>query len=60
MPAFTFEKIPAPPRIEAGEPAPSLKPRGKLARLVDRLADVRSRSSEKRPSRSKPRKATNV
>jgi hypothetical protein len=59
VPAFSFEKIPAPPRIEAIAPAATAKPRGRLARLVDRLVVLRLKSTEprhQRPVRAKPRK----
>lgn len=53
VPAFSFEKIPAPPRIEivAPQDAATLgtaKPRGRFARLVDRLTVLRLQSTEAR------------
>jgi len=56
VPAFSFEKIPAPPRIEPAAPAVDAKRRGRFARLVDRLAELRMRSSGRRAVRAKPRK----
>jgi hypothetical protein len=42
MPVFSFEKIPAPPRIEgAAQPSAGPKRRSRLARLVDRLTEMR-------------------
>jgi hypothetical protein len=64
VPAFSFEKIPAPPRINiatplsAAKPA-AAKPRGRFARLVDRLTMLRLQSTEarvRRPGRGKARK----
>ena len=51
MPAFTFEKIPAPTRIESGSPVLSIKQRGKLGRLVDRLTEMRLQSYDARSRR---------
>jgi hypothetical protein len=56
VPAFSFEKIPAPPRIDAIAPAVDAKRRGRFARLVDRLAELRLRSEARRATRAKPRK----
>src|SRR5437879_2134483 len=59
VPAFSFEKIPAPPRIGITAPTSVAKPRGRLARLVDRLTVLRLQSTEARvrdASRSKARK----
>ena len=56
VPAFSFEKIPAPPRTEPIAPAVDAKRRGRLARLVDRLAELRMRSEARRATRAKPRK----
>jgi len=57
VPAFSFEKIPAPPRIEAVAPRPEVQRRGRFARLVDRLAELRMRSDARQIARAKPRKA---
>ena len=43
MPAFTFEKISPPPRTESPPPI-SPAHRSRLARLVDRLTEMRLRS----------------
>ena len=56
VPAFSFEKIPAPPRIEPIASADDAKRRGRFARLVDRLAGLRMRSEVRRAVRTKPRK----
>jgi hypothetical protein len=59
VPAFSFEKIPAPPRIEIVAPQNAAKPRGRFARLVDRLTVLRLQSTEARVrgrARSKARK----
>ena len=56
VPAFSFEKIPAPPRIEGIASAVEAKRRGRFARLVDRLAELRMRSEARRALRAKPRK----
>ena len=58
VPAFSFEKIPAPPRTEPIAPAVDAKRRGRFARLVDRLAELRMRSEAQRAVRAKPRKRT--
>lgn len=55
VPAFSFEKIPAPPRINIVAPTAKAKPRGRLARLVDRLTVLRLQSTEARV-RGKARK----
>jgi hypothetical protein len=56
VPAFSFEKIPAPPRIVTSASAP--EPRGRFARLVDRLAVLRLKSTApRRTARPKSRKA---
>jgi hypothetical protein len=52
VPAFSFEKIPAPPRIVAPAAAVvAAKPRGRFARLVDRLVVLRQKSTEPRSQR---------
>jgi hypothetical protein len=59
VPAFSFEKIPAPPRIDIITPQSTAKPRGRFARLVDRLTVLRLQSTEARvrdTRRSKARK----
>jgi hypothetical protein len=56
VPAFSFEKIPAPPRIDTTSPAVDARRRGRFARLVDRLAELRMRSEARRAMRAKPRK----
>jgi hypothetical protein len=58
VPAFSFEKIPAPPRIEIVAPTTAAKPRGRFARLVDRLTVLRLQSTEARvrSGRGKARK----
>jgi hypothetical protein len=52
VPAFSFEKIPAPPRINIAPPSSAAKlgskPRGRFARLVDRLTMLRLQSTEAR------------
>ncbi len=53
MPAFTFEKIPGPPRIEPGRPIPAVKRRGALAMFLDRLASARMRRTERDIDRAK-------
>ncbi len=58
VPAFSFEKIPAPPRTEPVAPAGAPKRRGRFARLVDRLAELRTQSEAQRAVRAKPRKRT--
>jgi hypothetical protein len=50
LPAFSFEKISSAPRIEPA-PAPVVKRRGRLARLVDRLAAMRLQAYEVRNRR---------
>jgi hypothetical protein len=56
VPAFSFEKIPAPPRIITSAAAP--EPRGRFARLVDRLVVLRLKSTApRRTARPKSRKA---
>jgi len=61
MPAFTFEKISPPPRIETPPPVLPAR-RSRLARLVDRLTDMRSRSdgSDRARQRAVPRKDTST
>jgi len=57
VPAFSFEKIPAPPRITIATPMTAAKPRGRFARLVDRLTMLRLQSTEARVrGRGKARK----
>jgi len=59
VPAFSFEKIAAPPRIEIVAPAGAAKPRGRFARLVDRLFVLRLKSTtprSRRPVRLKARR----
>jgi hypothetical protein len=61
VPAFSFEKISAPRRIDTAPQAQTSKQRGRFARLVDRLAEMRLRSYDVRGRRlsgtAKPRKA---
>jgi len=62
VPAFSFEKIPAPPRIIIAPPLTltklsPVKPRGRFARLIDRLTMLRLQSTEARVrGRGKARK----
>jgi hypothetical protein len=60
VPAFSFEKISAPPQIDTAPQAQLSKQRGRFARLVDRLAEIRLRSYDVRGRRftgtTKPRK----
>jgi hypothetical protein len=57
VPAFSFEKIPAPPRIIIAAPLTAAKPRGRFARLVDRLTMLHLKSTEARArGRGKARK----
>jgi len=51
VPAFSFEKISAPPRVDTADPTQSPKQRGRFARLVDRLAEMRLRSYDVRGRR---------
>ena len=58
MPAFMFEKISPPPRAEAAPPPLAPKRRGRFARLVDRLAEIRLQSYDVRTGRlAKKRKS---
>ena len=45
MPAFTFEKITPPVRLESGEPVAIVR-RGALMRFIDRLTSARLQKSE--------------
>lgn len=62
MPAFIFEKIPAPPRTDpVPRPAVAAKRRGRFARLIDRLTELRLQSySRRRTAKSEQRAAKNT
>lgn len=46
MPAFTFEKISPPARIEGGGPISSTVRRGAIVRFLDRFTSARLQKSE--------------